>query len=275
MANAQDDGGDPIRYTFTAQRGSETPLIVGPQAGNSAAFDFGPGDWKISVYVDDLSPCPDAAADATCTAHRHVCSSSGDTHCLGLQVVGPEGGAPGIYEATATATNDSGEAVISTFAAQRGDEAPIVVGPRAEATASFDLGAGAWTITVEVDDDPTCPETLADARCSTAVEVREPGGSMIPGDANGDRGLDISDAVAVLGSLFLGGAPLPCGDGSISDPANLTLLDWQPDGGIDISDAVSLLTFLFIGGQPHALAVPGEAMTGCVRIVGCRDLCGG
>ncbi len=95
---------------------------------------------------------------------------------------------------------------------------------------------------------------------------------MIPGNANGDGTLDISDAVATLGFLFLGSpTKLPCGDGSARDPANIQLLDWQPDGTIDISDAVAMLTFLFLGGEPHVLAVPGATTTGCVPIVGCDD----
>lgn len=94
---------------------------------------------------------------------------------------------------------------------------------------------------------------------------------VLPGDANGDGGLDISDAVATLGFLFLGSpAQLPCGDGSASDPANLKLVDWQPDGAIDISDAVATLSFLFLGGRPHALA-PEADPEGCVRIEGCPE----
>jgi hypothetical protein len=106
------------------------------------------------------------------------------------------------------------------------------------------------------------------------VSLRPSGGLRIPGDANGDLTLDISDAVATLGFLFLGSpAVLPCGDGSATDPANVSLADWQPDGAIDLSDAVSALSFLFLGGPPHALAVPGAEATGCVRIAGCSDRC--
>jgi hypothetical protein len=31
------------------------------------------------------------------------------------------------------------------------------------------------------------------------------------------------------------------------------------------------LQFLFLGGPPHALAVPGSEMTGCVRLEGCES----
>ena len=97
---------------------------------------------------------------------------------------------------------------------------------------------------------------------------------MIPGDANGDRTFDISDAVVVLGVLFLGsGQGFPCGDENPRDPANISLIDWQPDDGIDISDAVAMLSFLFLGGPRHALAVPG-AEKRCVLLSGCPDICG-
>jgi hypothetical protein len=101
------------------------------------------------------------------------------------------------------------------------------------------------------------------------------GGRMIPGDTNGDGGLDLSDAVALLVFLFLGSSKeLPCGDGTPQAPGNMSLLDWQPDGTIDISDAVATLSFLFVGSQPHALAVPGAEATGCVPIAGCESRCG-
>ncbi len=197
-----------------------------------------------------------------------ICGKSGDTHCGGLQVKGPAGGVPGTYTASATAEDDSGDPIAYTFSAKRGDEVPIVVGPQAKSTVSFDLGPGSWTIAVDVDDGEQCPGIAADGRCSTAVEVREPGGRMIPGDANGDGRLDISDAVATLGVLFLGGPPgFPCGDGDDGHPANVSLMDWQPDGGVDISDAVGLLAYLFLAGKPHFL---GSA---CTPIAGCPDGC--
>jgi hypothetical protein len=102
-------------------------------------------------------------------------------------------------------------------------------------------------------------------------ECPPPGGRRLPGDANGDGSLDISDAVMVLGVLFTGSAKaFPCGDGLATDAGNVALLDWQPDGAIDISDGVAMLSHLFLGGRPHALAVPGEAGA-CARIVGCAD----
>ncbi|MBN1417482.1 MAG: SBBP repeat-containing protein, partial [Planctomycetes bacterium] len=57
------------------------------------------------------------------------------------------------------------------------------------------------------------------------------------GDANVDGGADMSDAVAILGHLFLGGPLNDCEDAA----------DVNDDGRMDISDAVRLLLYLFLG----------------------------
>lgn len=61
------------------------------------------------------------------------------------------------------------------------------------------------------------------------------------GDANDDGGIDISDAVAILGALFLGHAQLGC-----LDAANVNL-----DATVDLTDAVYLLGSLFLGNLPE------------------------
>jgi hypothetical protein len=60
------------------------------------------------------------------------------------------------------------------------------------------------------------------------------------GDSNRDGGVDLSDAVTVLGSLFLGDAALPCEDAA----------DVNDDGTVNIADPVSLLGSLFLGSGP-------------------------
>jgi len=95
-------------------------------------------------------------------------------------------------------------------------------------------------------------------------------GRQVPGDCSQNGVSDLSDAVCLLGALFLGEpTELPCGDGSFTDPANLRLLDMQPDGGLDCSDAVAWLQFQFHGGPRHPLALPGREGWGCVSIAGC------
>jgi uncharacterized repeat protein (TIGR03803 family) len=89
-----------------------------------------------------------------------------------------------------------------------------------------------------------------------------------PGDCNQDGKVDLSDAVCLLGFLFLASpASLPCGDGASADLANRELLDWNDDAALDLSDAVGTLTWLFLGGPPHALG------SGCRAMSGCPDAC--
>jgi len=103
---------------------------------------------------------------------------------------------------------------------------------------------------------------------SVALE-EEPGGRQVPGDISQDGRLDLTDAVALLGFLFQGTpAALPCGDGTVADPANLTLLDDNADGGVNLSDAVYILVYLFSGGPPPALGAE------CVQVAGCEQVCG-
>lgn len=77
----------------------------------------------------------------------------------------------------------------------------------------------------------------------------------IPGDCNGDRSLDISDAICMLQFLFTGGVRnLPCTGLGSEHPSNIALLDFGADGALNISDPIALLNNLFLAGPPHPLA---------------------
>jgi len=88
------------------------------------------------------------------------------------------------------------------------------------------------------------------------TEASEPGipGARLPGDCNGSGDVDLSDAVCLLGNLFLGNPEaLPCGDGTTASAGNRQMLDWNSDGVVDLSDPVSILQYLFVGGPAHVL----------------------
>jgi endoglucanase len=109
------------------------------------------------------------------------------------------------------------------------------------------------------------------SRNRVKLEILPAGGRQIPGNVNQDASLDLSDAVWLLGHLFLGTRPeLPCDGGTATrpGPGARALADSSGDGTIDISDAVNVLGFLFLGGRPPALG------TGCTPIAGCPDSCG-
>ena len=95
-----------------------------------------------------------------------------------------------------------------------------------------------------------------------------PGGSVRPGDLNGDTRLNILDAIV----YFLLGEPgvtLPCGDGTVDDPSNKAILDTNGDSRVDLTDALYTLNHLFQSGPPPTLGAS------CTRLAGCSDNCSG
>jgi hypothetical protein len=70
----------------------------------------------------------------------------------------------------------------------------------------------------------------------------------LAGDANFDGGFDVSDAIAVLGHLFLGTAAPLC------PPA----ADYDQDGELLISDPIRMLGVLFLGGPPPGAGEGGR-----------------
>ena len=96
-----------------------------------------------------------------------------------------------------------------------------------------------------------------------------PSGRQMPGDANQDARVDISDAVALLLHLFGRRPELPpCGDGEIGDPGNIAILDSNGDNEVNVSDAVWMLAYMYQGGAPPSRG------TNCVRLEGCPNVCG-
>ena len=71
------------------------------------------------------------------------------------------------------------------------------------------------------------------------------------GDHDGSGLADITDALNLLGFLFLGTTPPICLDAS----------DFDNSGAADITDALILLGHLFLG-SPNALPAPGTTVCG-------------
>jgi hypothetical protein len=72
--------------------------------------------------------------------------------------------------------------------------------------------------------------------------------TFLRGDTDADGSLDISDAIHLLGHLFLGEEAPSCVDAA----------DANDDAVLDLGDAVHLLQFLFLGGPP-----PGQPFPAC------------
>ncbi len=83
---------------------------------------------------------------------------------------------------------------------------------------------------------------------SVFVSTISPPGAFLRGDANDDGDVDVSDAIATLMFLFVGGGVIvTCEDAA----------DANDDGTVDIADALFTLNFLFASGP--ALRSPGVA----------------
>jgi hypothetical protein len=87
---------------------------------------------------------------------------------------------------------------------------------------------------------------------------------FVRSDANGDGGIDIADAIAVLSYLF-SKEPLDC----------LASGDGNNDGAVDIADAISTLGYLFARGPTPAAPFPGCGLPaveklGCERFDACN-----
>ncbi|HNR99431.1 MAG TPA: CotH kinase family protein [Planctomycetota bacterium] len=129
-------------------------------------------------------------------------------------------------------------------------------------------------------DPATAPNFFSDPetwRASTAIDGSpgqrdpdsvQPGGWQMPGDANQDARLDISDAVGLLRLLFAGGSLVPPCDGpSLNQGGTLVLLDMNGDGKVDLADPVYLLAYLFAHGPAHVLGTTRVKIEGCPDIV--------
>ena len=129
----------------------------------------------------------------------------------------------------------------------------------------YDLTVGGKRVQVKILAESTggvCPDVLIPYGIVVAlgrfpagtyeVEVADPQDSKkvaftvagepalcLPGDANGDASVDVSDAVFTLLGLFAGGEAPRC-------PRQA---DSNSDGEVDVSDAVYLLQYLFQGGE--------------------------
>jgi hypothetical protein len=74
------------------------------------------------------------------------------------------------------------------------------------------------------------------------------GSTFRRGDADGNQIVNLSDAVAILVRLVLGGPALPCSDAADSDDS----------GTLDLTDALHTLNHLFLGGPAPPAPGPDE-----------------
>ena len=81
--------------------------------------------------------------------------------------------------------------------------------------------------------------------------AREFGETFLRGDVDHSGDIDITDAIRLLGYLFLGDPPPPCRPAADSDA----------DGKLNLTDAINILSFLFLGGPGFADLSTEEQIT--------------
>jgi len=92
-----------------------------------------------------------------------------------------------------------------------------------------------------------------------------PGGWQLPGDANQDGSLDLSDAYRMLIFLYRKEPLLPCQGENLNGGGNRRLLDVNADGQVDLVDSIHLINYVVGAGSSPLLGKP------CRRIRGCPD----
>lgn len=278
---------DPTNVQYTGD--TDLPDIFAPTGVHFTVIYSAKGQVTVKVAANDgsypertvISACipplegdvifgfHGATGGATCTQEFDnvvVSSICCDPEVEAVSVSGPDTlylGDEGTYEAQLTGVNGT-----ATYKWTVSGPAEIV-GADNQATVKIrgtDLGQVQLSVRAS---DGVCADVAA---AEKAIEIQQqPGGLVKPGDMNKDAGLDISDPVAILNHLFLGGAAPYCGDGTIGDPANVALLDANGDSGIDLSDPVYLLNFLFLGGNKPANCE--DETCPCIRVRGCPTVC--
>lgn len=143
--------------------------------------------------------------------------------------------------------------------AQPGKAAPVSVTIDCD-----DFGHGVHTVCVQ------CVDSEGNVKAQACCEIEcGPGKGLVPGDCDGNGLVDFSDAVCILTNQFLGFPKLPCGDGTLLHPSNISLLDFDLSGNADFTDAVAQLTHLFLGGAPRQNFPKQD----CVSIPECPQVC--
>jgi hypothetical protein len=124
-------------------------------------------------------------------------------------------------------------------------------------------------VVADIDGDSLPDCAAVDFSSQAVFLLRGSPGAVEPrlrrGDADLDGTVGLTDAVAVLESLFRGGGALRCPDAADADD----------DGSLNVTDAVRTLAYLFQGGP--APAAPGPDACGPDSthddLEGCLDAC--
>ncbi|MBI4601715.1 MAG: hypothetical protein HY721_07125 [Planctomycetes bacterium] len=105
--------------------------------------------------------------------------------------------------------------------------------------------------------------TVTTQNGTITIEEPPPGGFR-RGDADNNANLELTDAIRILGYLFLGSLPPTC----------LEAADSDDNGSVELTDAIRILNYLFTGGAAPAPPGPppnecGPDPPGSAKFLGC------
>ncbi len=231
-AAGNESSGDDMTFQTTGEGELEIVLDDGDVdvifSGSWADGTFGNG------YDDDYRWATDQATATATATYRPFLSRAGEWE---VAVTYPPGGNR-VVDAPYTVTYDGGSDVVYVDQTDRAE--PWII-----------LGTFAFAVGQEGSVLLTNQASGGDVVVADAVKWRYAGSPVNPpfvrGDANSDGEVNIADAIAILGYLFLGNPAMAC----------LDALDVADTGGIDIGGAVRILSYLFAQGQPPRPPFPG------------------
>lgn len=137
----------------------------------------------------------------------------------------------------------------------------VVATEAASAAITFKDVAGSSPLEKNVLVDTAGSSIAPDSKTDGTLTIQVGGTpTFIRGDANDDGDVDLSDAVTILGDLFLGTpADAPC----------LDALDADDTGEVEITDAIYLLDALFTGGDDPPPPFPDPGIDPTLDPLGC------
>ncbi len=151
-----------------------------------------------------------------------------------------------------------------------GPEGDNMITPEAPATIVTLIELGTYEYELAVSDGRAMGTAFV---AVTVVPPTPPGIGKVPGDANGDGALNVSDVLYIASILFVDPSlALPCAGppDTFDEGSNLAVLDFNGDAQVNISDIVANADWQFSGGPPHPLNMAEEG-PGCALLAECGD----
>ncbi|HVR75479.1 MAG TPA: hypothetical protein VMT52_14180, partial [Planctomycetota bacterium] len=160
----------------------------------------------------------------------------------------------GIYLQYTNSSSTGPSDIPNTFFPLGGPPTNVLAGSGEWVTLTWDIADAGFRSFQQGAADFRLGTTDGGRICIDLVELvfGDTGGDVLfhRGDADDNGDLQITDAVRILGFLFLGSPAPPC----------LEAADADDNGSLQLTDAVRILGFLFLGGPPpEPPGPPGEA----------------